>query len=281
MIKTDLWQEATLQELTTLLQHNQDVLTLATFGSSIDSQIQRDFWSDIDVLLVVSDGAMVRFYPAIEWLQPLGTLYAYEQSANAFSATTRVCFQDLRRIDILISTETQFTQIEKWPRVPFWKGVTILFSRSHQVEALLSSSFAPPAPSLVSAEAFVMMVHDFWFKALVAVYKIVRNDLLVALHLALDLVRDCCVLKMMLRDRAEGTNIHREGGIGNQFVRQLEENQQPYTALGILATVEQSTHAFDELATRWSDTYQKKHEPLQAWIGLARETVMTHNSIPD
>ena len=196
-------------------------------------------------------------------------------------ATTRVCFQDLRRIDVLITTETQLTQITKWPRVPFWKGVRVLFSRSYQVEAFLSDTFASPALSLVSDEVFEMMVHDFWFKALVAAYKIIRDDLLIALHLALDLVRDCCELEIMLRDRVEGTNIHREGGIGNQFVQQLEQTRQPYTALGILAMVEQSAHLFDELAIRWSDPYQEKREPLFAWIQLAREMVAARNQTPD
>lgn len=270
MIETGLWQETALQELTTVLRPDQDVLTLAAFGSSVDSQSGLDFWSDIDVLLVVGDGTMARFYPTIEWLEPIGALYAYEQSSNAFFATTRICFQDLRRIDVLITTETQLTQIKKWPRVPFWAGIRILVSRSRQVETILSRPFAPPELSPVSTEAFEMMVHHFWFKALIAVYKIVRDDLLIALHLALDLIRDCCVLEMMLRDRAEGTNVHRQGGIGNQFVRQLEQTQQPHTALGILAMVEQSAHVFDGLATRWSGSYQEKRAPLLAWIRLAR-----------
>ena len=84
MIETDLWQETALQELTSLLQPDQDVLALAVFGSIADPQIGLDFWSDIDVLLVVSDGATARFYPTLEWLKPIGALYAHEQSSNAF-----------------------------------------------------------------------------------------------------------------------------------------------------------------------------------------------------
>lgn len=115
------------------------------------------------------------------------------------------------------------------------------------------------------------MVNRFWAKSLVAVYKVARSDLLVALHLALDLVRDCCVLEMMLRDRTEGTAHHREGGIGIRLVAQLRDTEQPYTASGILEIVEQSGLAFDELARQWSDNYRERRHPLLQWIRQARD----------
>jgi hypothetical protein len=62
------------------------------------------------------------------------------------------------------------------------------------------------------------MANAFWFKAVQAVLKVVRGNRLIALHLALDLLRDCCVLEMLLRDRDTGTSVHRDGGRGNAFV---------------------------------------------------------------
>jgi hypothetical protein len=110
------------------------------------------------------------------------------------------------------------------------------------------------------------MVSTFWFKGVMAVHKVARDDLLIALHLALDLVRDCCVLGMMLRDRVEGTDDHRTGGMGNQVIAEFGGIRQPPTAAGILGVIEQSSILFDKLAAQWSDSYTDRRQPLLARI---------------
>lgn len=275
MIETSLWHEAAVQDLTALLQADPDVLALAVFGSYLQPQILLDIWSDLDVVLVVKAEALERFYPTVDWLTPLGTVYAYEQSSNAFRHTTRLCFEDLRRIDLVIATESGLHRVEDWSRLPFWKNIKILFSRSAQIDRILSETFEQPKLSLPSPERFQTMANRFWFKAVAAVHKVARNDLLIALHLAVDMVRDCCVLGMMLRDRAEGTNYHRDGGIGNRFAAKLESSiQQPPTASGILNMIEESSAVFDDLAAQWSDVYRESRHPLLTWIRQARETLL-------
>ena len=74
----------------------------------------------------------------------------------------------------------------------------------------------------------------------------------------------------LLRDRSEGTAHHRHGGIGNEVAAQLESTRQPYTALGILDSLEQSSDAFDALAARWSECYHEQRHPLLAWIQSVR-----------
>jgi hypothetical protein len=103
--------------------------------------------------------------------------------------------------------------------------------------------------------------------------KVMRNDLLIATHLALELMQDTCVLEMMLRDRELGTSHHREGGMGNTFVAQLNATRHPYTPLGILESVKQSSLLFDMLAGRWSEDYQERQHPLFGWIVYAQETI--------
>jgi hypothetical protein len=115
-------------------------------------------------------------------------------------------------------------------------------------------------------------VNGFWFKGIVAVQKVVRDDLLVALHLSLGMIQDCCVLAMMLRDRETGTTRHR-GGTGNDMVAELEATRQPHTAAGILASIEQTAIHFDRLAARWSIEYRVSRYPLIAWIEVARQGV--------
>jgi predicted nucleotidyltransferase len=88
-METDLWHETTLQRLTIMLQSDPGVLTLAVFGSYLRPEVL-DVWSDLDLLLVVDDQALKRFFPALDWLAPLGTIYAHEQSSATLRHTTRV-----------------------------------------------------------------------------------------------------------------------------------------------------------------------------------------------
>ncbi len=273
------WQADVLQDLVTLLQPDKDVLALLLFGSYLKPETQFDFWSDVDVLLVVRRAALARFYPAIDWLKPLGRVYTHNQSSNEFMGTTRVCFDDFRRIDFVITTEVQLKEVETWPHLPFYQGTKPIFSRSNTVDNIAIQTYKQPELIPISTEQFQAMANQFWFKGMLAVYKVVRNDLLIALHLALDLIRDCCVLEMMLRDRAAGTNHHREGGIGNQFVGRLQGTQHPFTASGILDIVEQSSVEFDNLALQWSDSYQENRHPLLSWINHARESLDSFKSV--
>lgn len=117
------------------------------------------------------------------------------------------------------------------------------------------------------------MVQDFWFKGMLTVSKVMRHDLLIAAHLALELLQGTYVLAMLLRDRALGTSHHREGGMGNDFVAQLGMLHSPFTAKGILESVRQSSIAFDGLAKQWSGDYQEQRHPLLAWISFAQETL--------
>ena len=103
-----------------------------------------------------------------------------------------------------------------------------------------------------------------------AVYKVVRNDMLVALHLAQDLIRDCCVLGMMLRDRATGTNIHKGGGSSNELIPQLDATRKPFTSMGILDSINESNKLFERLAGEWSRGYREHRQPLLDWIEKAR-----------
>jgi predicted nucleotidyltransferase len=266
MIRTDTWQAQTIEELQNLLMPSEQVLALALFGSALKPDDQFDIWSDLDCLLVVTDDAFSQYYPATGWLSALGTLYARQQSENVFHGTTRACFTDFRWLDFVITTQSKLERLPEWSQVPFYQGVRLLFSRSTHVAHLLSRTWPTPEPTYPSSAGFDEMVNDFWFKAMLASYKVIRDDRLIALHLALDLVRDCCVIGMMLRDRTEGTNVHRHGGTGNYLVARLESIGLNYSVTGILNIIEQSATQFDQLAAQWSDVYDERRFPLVEWL---------------
>jgi hypothetical protein len=271
MIAPPGWQQAMMEQLTRHLERDPEVRALAVFGSAAEPGPDR--WSDIDALLVVAEGARDRFHPALDWLKPFGELSAWDQSAHAFAAVTRACFADFRRVDFLITTEAALERWEEWPRVSFWNGSRLLFSRSPRAEAVLARTFPRPQPALMTAERFQAMANGFWFKGMLALVKVMRDDRLIALHLALEMLQECCVLGMLLRDRAEGTDHHRHGGAGNEVAALLEAARLPHTTAGLLDTLEQAALAFDQLAARWSDEYRAQREPLLSWIREARRRV--------
>jgi hypothetical protein len=269
MIQKGLWQERTIQDLTTLLEGNEAVRALLLKGSSANPSIQIDTWSDVDVTIVVADGTLEKFYPTTAWLASLGDMYTFSQSFNECTKTTRACFTDFRRIDCTFVQESDF-QAQALQS----EAIKPLFSRSSLVnEVLANAIFLPPPASVVTPEQFEHLVKDFWFKGLLATSKVMRNDLLIATHLALELIQDTCVLEMMLRDRALGTSHHRDGGMGNDFITHLGPRQHPFTAMGILESVKQSSIVFDGLAKQWSRDYREQSHPLLACIIFDKETL--------
>ena len=266
------WHEATVRRLRELLEPDAGVVALAIVGSG--ARNVPDAWSDVDALLVVAPEALDRFFPSLDWLAPLGTVYAFEQHRNEASAVSRVCFDDLRRLDAIITTEDALVHPADRPRLPLAAGSRVLFSRSALVERALAIPSVSP-PQHVAAADFEAMAHQFWFVGTVAVQKVVRGDLLVALHLGLELIQECAVLAMMLRDRAAGTTTHRDDW-ANAELATLAACSRPHTPAGILDSIEASAIAFDRLAARWSAAYRPRRHPLLAWIAAARRALDAH-----
>jgi len=267
------WQENMLDILTSYFEADPDVSGLLLLGSFSGAKNHPDDWSDIDLLVVVKDGKVGRFFPAVDWLAHFGRLYTYSQSTSHLNCTTRTCYENFNRIDFVFTTESQLEEISKSPGAPFGSGIKIIFSHSNIVSDLATQEYGQQEAPTVSQEQFPALVRDFRFKSMLAVYKVVRNDLLIALHLTQDLIRDCCILGMMLRDRATGTNIHKDGGIGNMFVTQIETAQKPFTSIGLLESIKASNETFEKFAREWSTDHQEYRQPWLDWIEKAEAEI--------
>lgn len=263
------WQAATCQQIADLCRADPDIEALTLLGS--EAQERGDAWSDIDLLLVVRDGVLERYFPPFAWLAQLGPVYASEIHPGEFSSVARLCFEDLRRIDMIATTVSSIERHAEWPGRPFAAGNRVLFSRNPSVNAILGLDLEVPAVQ-VPDEAFENLANGFWFKGIVAVQKVVRGDRLVAFHLSLELIQELAVLAMLLRDRATGTNQHR-GGLGDDEVLALESTRQPHTPAGILASIAASAVAFDRLAARWLPEYQPRSGPLLEWVEAAHASI--------
>jgi hypothetical protein len=253
------------------LKGEPDVLALGVFGSG--SGPQADAWSDLDAVAVVRAAALDRFWPALDWLAPLGEVFAAEQSAGPWSRTTRVCFTGLARLDLVLVGVEALAAVDRWERVPFWSGCRLIFCHDAAVAGALRRRYAPPGPGALDGAAFAALANAFWFKAVQTVVKVVRGDRLIALHLALDLLRDCCVLEMLLRDRETGTSVHRDGGRGNVFVDALRGAPPGFPAAALLDLVAECAARFDRLAGAWSPGYAPRAAALDGAIARAREQV--------
>lgn len=272
MLNLASWHETTIQQLTTLLQPHPDVHALLVVGSRAANTT--DQWSDLDVIVVVADTCLDMFFPSVAWLTPLGALFAYEQFPAHNRGTTRACFIDGRRIDFLIATESSFAYNSDWP---LWDGVQVLFSCSDAV--LLRTAHVHPRPPIhsVTDEQFATLVHQFWFRAVIAMVKVIRNDVLIGLHLCLECIQDVCVLAMLLRDRTEGTTIHKTGGIGNLLIQELHLPPTPPTARTLLDSLAQTGNAFDRLAVQWQPAYQPRYDLFAVWLEHAGRTVAANS----
>jgi predicted nucleotidyltransferase len=253
------------------LQADHAVIAAAVLGSLAERR--HDTWSDLDLLIVVEEASLGRFFPTLAWLQPFGVIFACEQSSSSLAGVTRVCFTDFRRVDCVITTEAALTRLAEWPQVAFWRGTQPLFSRSVAVTQLLAQAHEPPAPAAFSVDQFEQLTRRFWFNGVVATTKVVRGDPLIALHLALDMLRDCCLLALLLRDRDTGTTVHRESVVGQAFVAQLASASRPFTGRGILTMLEQTAIAFDDLASQWSPAYEAHRYPLLQAIDRAHRVL--------
>jgi hypothetical protein len=267
----DGWQAPTIDQLHVLLEPDDDVVALVLFGSLCGPQQQIDWWSDIDVMLVVKTGASDRFFPSPAWLGALGNLYTWECSTYERSGALRVVLSDLRRIDVVVVEEPVVADIANWPNHSLRGPRQAIFSRSTVVDhAIASVPETPPPARPATSEEFEEMCRRFWFAAHLALKKTVRGDLLIAAHLALGLVRECMVLSMLLRDRDAGTRYHRHGGSGNEAVGALSPAARPFTFDGIAGTIEHAARSFDALAGAWSASYESGLGELTLFVEAAR-----------
>lgn len=256
-----------LRGLEVILKSDEGVLSLSLFGSLANGEVEKDRWSDIDALIVVRDDALERFFPSVSWLSPLGDVFAIQQSSSEDRKTTRVIFKDFEKMDLVITTESAVKD-----RSPFWVKQKLVFSRSETISSILEErALEIVRPNVWRPYDLEPLVNEFWFVSFVAVTKVVRDDLLIALHLALDLYRDCLLLGMWLRDKETGTHMHRTGGTGADVAKRLDIRLGEISKENILSLIKQCGGEFDKLALQWSPGYVPRLPAFEKVLTLARK----------
>ncbi len=247
------WREQTLELLKQILQPNNQVLSFSVYGSLANTEVEKDRWSDIDALLVVENSALDSFFPNIEWLKQLGEVFIVQQSSNDITHVTKIIFNDFKKIDLVITTKSKILEME-----PFWTKQLFVFSKSDEIKQILEEKALTKVPDNSSTYDIEKLANEYWYISFTVVIKIIRNDLLIALHLALELYRLCLVLGMWLRDSDTGTSVHRTGGVRNEIIENMDIKLEKMTKERILSLVEQCGKEFDKLALEWSPNYAPK-----------------------
>ena len=267
------WQTQMMDSVAADLEGNPSVKALLLIGSCAQAGGPRDVWSDVDFMLVIEDKSVARFTSCLEWLDSYGTVYAHAVSeANSFP-TLRVFFEDGRRLDFLFVPETAAPSLATWRENPAALGCRVLFSRISDLQSALSHETQKDGvPSDIGVDRIRKISNDFRFKGMMAAEKAARNDLFVALHLCLDMVRDCALLALMLRDAATGTRHHVTGDPADPLLAEFPSLDRPVTRESVLRCIRESAILFDRLAGRCSGEYLARSNPLLQCIDRAMES---------
>lgn len=266
-MEEDLWYEETLKKLQNIAEENENILTLSLYGSLSKSDVKKDRWSDIDALIIIKDGSLNQFYPTTDWLKPVGEIFTTNQvSTDNSSATLKVYFTDFQRMDLIFVEESAIKKPDaKWTKQRF------VFSRSDEIKKLLEEKPLEIIYPEESPYEFEELVNEFWYEAVVATTKVLRYDLLVSLHLGLELYRKCLELGMWLRDREVGTHVHRTGGTRNELPSNMNIQLEGATKEDILSLIEQCGREFDKLSLEWSAESNKHFPIFEKLLRMARE----------
>ena len=272
------WQGRAIEQLGKLFLDDADARAFVLTGSLAGADGEVDEWSDLDAKVVLADQAVDRYYLSAAWLQPFGRLIGAERHAGQCTRTLRVCLEGFQRFDLVFIPASALRNPSAWDQILFLQPYRVVWSRLPELapdlkpnlEALIASPPSPEEFQNISSAEIERMADAFWFKAAAAITKVVRNDLLIGLHLTLDLARDCLVLQMMRRDRVKKTKIHRTGGWGNELAARLAWDGQESSPVKIIALITRSCEAFDELALALSPDYTPRGPHLFAAIERAR-----------
>lgn len=260
------WQAATLKNIELQLKNDPGVLTLYVFGSFAEENKSLDIWSDLDLLIVVRDEFVSKFYPSLKWVSQFGKLFAYEQSSDNSCYMSKVIFENNKKIDFVFVTESKLNTM-----VAKNKKLKLIFSNTINPKVLPISNAS--SENISKQNNVDKLLNSFWFIAHTAVTKISRNDLLIGFHLTLDLYRKYLELLMWLRDKELKTTIHRYGGMFNEKIQNLQFPTQVKNKQEIINIIESVCVEFDDLASQSDSSYASKINTINSLLSNAKQSI--------
>ena len=214
---------------------------------------------------------MARYFGSTDWLSPFGRLVGAERHEDQLAKTLRVCLEGFHRFDLAFIAEADLLKPALWDQSLFQPPHHVLWSRLPDLDTHIAALPLAQEYQDTPDEEIERMVDAFWFKASAAVAKVVRDDLLVGMHLALNLAQDCLVLQMIRRDRQARSRIHRTGGWGNELTARFSWKAQEASGEAILDLIRLSCQVFDPLAADLLPGCQPRGPLLYPGIDAAKQ----------
>jgi streptomycin adenylyltransferase len=273
-----MWQSNAVEKLSQFFEQEPEAKAFVLTGSLATTEIQTDIWSDVDAKIVLADHALGKYFSSIAWLSPFGKLIGVEKHESRLTKTLRVCLEGFQRFDFVFISESALQQPDLWDDNPFASEYLVVWSKLPNLETQIAALPSPTTYQDISHEELQSIADEFWFKAAIAIAKVMRNDLLIGLHLTLDLERTNLVLQMIKRDRKLRTTIHRIGGWGNEVITRFPWYNENGSGEGILSFIRLNCELFDELAPELIPTYQPRGPLLFPTIELAQQNCYKRTS---
>ena len=262
-----LWQSDFENKILDILKRFSFVEAVVLKGSCTNESIKIDRWSDIDLWIVTSDRHMTKLFPSVDWLLPLGNLFALEQHATGESRVSRICFDDFVRFDLTFVEKSDLKKIVKTEESLFGEKHRVLYSKIKGIEKTVSKSLAKKVFQKPKEDSFNTFANGFWFLAVSAISKVIRGDFLIGSHLALEMAQNCVVLQMMLRDLRKGTNIHRTGDFEKvDILNKIGDLHDLKSPQNIFSIIKESGKLFDKLASKYDKKYKTRYDVLKKWL---------------
>lgn len=262
----DTWQTTALKSIESQLEANPGVLALYVFGSVVNNSDSLDLWSDLDLMIVLKDDSISQFYPKLDWLSSFGEIFGYEQSIYNNSYTTKVIFENSIKIDFVFVTESKFNR-----EIVNNKALRLIFSKTKITEIITNLDDSPP--TITVPNDLSQQTNSFWYIAYTALSKTSRNDLLIGLHLTLELYKKYLELLMLKRDMKLNTNIHRIGGQFNEKIHDLKFISKIKSKQEIVEMINIVCREFDHLATELDSNYISKLSTANTLISIAKQRI--------
>lgn len=170
-------------------------------GSKRDN-LENDYWSDIDMLIVSGSESISEIY-----VSELDILFDPIQAKQLYEYENCITYRVTSGLESLIQYDLQIVSNEFFERNKYelLRDVKLIFGEQ-EAEICNKNNVAE-----FEHQYDIATIDNIWFLFYESVKKISRKDNLIGLHLILDLVREYLVLKMIDRDIFLGTNIHRYG----------------------------------------------------------------------
>lgn len=162
-----------------------------------------DFWSDLDVLVVLEPLVHINEEVFIRTINKSGQIIGSELYINPESILYRTAIehnQSIELLDVTICTYNEWLLVEATSNISL-----VVYGHIELCEPIKEDEVS------YSFNSYEHRIGEIWYKYVIAIKKFARRDHLIGLHLLLDLVREYLVLEMIERDIQHNTNIHRHG----------------------------------------------------------------------